>query len=1022
MSGQADDRFFSAITGTVRSHLENLSKRHSLDPLKELFSVLDYDPVSEPISRRNWRREVEGALKEDPLIVARGGDSIPIIYARLQADKLARNDERDVIAQLLKRYPDSMFVFSNNSLDQWHFVNVKSQNGSGQGPQFRRFTIGPDERLRTAADRLARIALTHLPQRSRMEIMKRHDQAFDVTAVTGEFFKLYQKLFEEISKEIRGIADPQQKHTFTQQLFNRLMFIAFVQKKRWLRLNGQSDYDYLKALWEDYGSQSKKRAKTTFYADRLWWLFFLGLNTPKFSDPLIGNVPFLNGGLFEKEKEDQQSGVIVPDECINSILHDLFDRFNFTVAESTPFDLEVAVDPEMLGQIFERLVTRRHETGSYYTPKPIVSFMCKEALRGYLHAKLPYESEEAIAQFVDEHEPQQLHDPESMLDALRQVTICDPACGSGAYLLGMLHELLDLRESLFVARRLDPHSVYQRKLEIIQKNLYGVDKDPFAVNIARLRLWLSLVVEFEGIRPEPLPNLNFKIEQGDSLTAPDPHTPQHSTFRHDLISQFREKKAKYMSMHYTHEKQLLRQEIADLRQAIAEWTYGKGKESVGDGFDWAVEFAEIFIDGGFHIVIANPPYVRADAQFKHLYPDEEARQAAISEWKQWRSVLLKRNIYQTLYEKWDLYIPFLERAYQLLSKNGQMVFIISDAYNAAKYSQKSQKFFLQHMCIERIDFCSDIPLFESGVRNTIIHFTKSVPVIEHEPIRAKHWGRTAEDFVTNVECLPTAPQINIHTDMFRPESMLEGNNSYANCIKLGRICYVSKGMVVHADERTCKGTFKLEDLVSSIQDTIHSKPFVLGRDLSRWVVTNIRYLEWRTQRAPGLFSRPTFPELHNAKEKLLSKRISGDQVVAVYDDKQLYSNQTINIFVPWHSLRGVRNKSIQKTARYSDERSQNESPSGMLREDLEELSQRFDLKYLLGIMNSAFALKFFTSIRKGDTDILPDEWKQLPIAYASKDEQTAIVALVQKCLDAGGVGCEEWEEEIDLYVAALYGL
>src|SRR5207249_3761069 len=117
--------------------------------------------------------------------------------------------------------------------------------------------------------------------------------------------------------------------------------------------------------------------------------------------------------------------------------------------------------------------------------------------------------------------------------------------------------------------------------------------------------------------------------------------------------------------------------------------------------DWRVLFAEVFVDGGFNVVLANPPYVRADAQFKHLRPDEETRQQAIWAWKTYREFLLNSRAYETLYEKWDFYIPFLERAYQLLRSKGQMVFIISDAYNAAKYAIRSQQFFMKRATIAR---------------------------------------------------------------------------------------------------------------------------------------------------------------------------------------------------------------------------------------------------------------------------------------------------------------------------------
>lgn len=277
---------------------------------------------------------------------------------------------------------------------------------------------------------------------------------------------------------------------------------------------------------------------------------------------------------------------------------------------------------------------------------------------------------------MDEHRPTNLRDPERVLDALRRVTICDPACGSGAYLLGMLQELLQLRASLFANVKLDPISDYDRKLEIIQNNVYGVDIDPFAVNIARLRLWLSLAVDFDGPKPEPLPNLDYKIEVGDSLLGPAPTDAPQSSFQQHQIGEYLRLKREFLEAH-GERKKTLRTEIAAARQAIAGWA-NHGASSTG--FDWQVEFAEVFLNDGFDIVLANPPYVRADAQFKHIHEAQD-RQVAIERWKKYRKALVASQIYQTLYEKWDLYVPFLERAYQTLRSSGQMVFIISDAYN-----------------------------------------------------------------------------------------------------------------------------------------------------------------------------------------------------------------------------------------------------------------------------------------------------------------------------------------------------
>ena len=219
--------------------------------------------------------------------------------------------------------------------------------------------------------------------------------------------------------------------------FNRLMFVYFLSRKGWLTFKG--DADYLNALWHDYGSLAGDH---NFYTARLETLFFAGLNNPQSLDvnkdneatlPVIGPVPFLNGGLFERTVLDRQDGITVPDSVIQRMLTGLFDRFNFTVMESTPFDIEVAVDPEMLGKVFEELVTGRHESGAYYTPRPVVSFMCREALKGYLERQDTSLAPEAIARFVDAHETEsiQVAQARRLADALAQVTVVDPACGSG---------------------------------------------------------------------------------------------------------------------------------------------------------------------------------------------------------------------------------------------------------------------------------------------------------------------------------------------------------------------------------------------------------------------------------------------------------------------------------------------------------------------------------------------------------------------------------------------------------------
>jgi type II restriction/modification system DNA methylase subunit YeeA len=167
--------------------------------------------------------------------------------------------------------------------------------------------------------------------------------------------------------------------------------------------------------------------------------------------------------------------------------------------------------------------------------------MCRETLKGYLKSKCAAEKE-AIDLFVDSHNPKNLTnlDREAIKIALKTITVRDPACGSGAYLLGMMHELLELQACLFPSDRPESESVHDRKLSIIKNNLYGVDRDEFAVNIARLRLWLSLSID--GDKPQALPNLNYKVEAGDSLTAPVIANQQSS--RDVFVKEFQKLKSK----------------------------------------------------------------------------------------------------------------------------------------------------------------------------------------------------------------------------------------------------------------------------------------------------------------------------------------------------------------------------------------------------------------------------------------------------------------------------------------------
>ncbi|MBV9470508.1 MAG: hypothetical protein JO316_25830 [Abitibacteriaceae bacterium] len=453
---------------------------------------------------------------------------------------------RDVLRRLVSKSAgrqafaadDLLFVCATKDFQHFAFVHFQKR-GAGQ-PLFETFgwTRG-DAHLRTLCEfNLERLRWHDAFEADANKWRDAWRSAFDVSAVTSRFFTQYEERFRAVETKVKGFEPPhgatqavkdeweEKRNAWTQKLFNRLLFVAFLQKKGWMTppATAPNGRNYLESLWHDYVARKEELEAESFFTSRLKPLF-VALNTFNAKlDFLVGDVPYLNGGLFDTEEDGRTDppDVQVEDKVIQDIIFELFARYNFTVEESTPLDVQVAVDPEMLGKVFEKLILKRDRKagGSFYTPRVIVTFMCREALKRYLGDKYAPLIECGDVSGISVEEAGDL------LDKLAAVRVVDPACGSGAYLLGMLHELFVLNKKLdTTARRANARDDYKRKLDIIQNNLFGVDLDDFAVHIARLRLWLSLVVEFDtasGEKPDPLPNLDFKIETGDSLTAPNP--------------------------------------------------------------------------------------------------------------------------------------------------------------------------------------------------------------------------------------------------------------------------------------------------------------------------------------------------------------------------------------------------------------------------------------------------------------------------------------------------------------------
>lgn len=905
---------------------------------------------------------------------------------------------------------DVFLVAANQDRSEWSFIWPTSQ---GDKEVLRRMTIQRGAPFRTVAENLGKIwndLSAHHDARRAL------DRAYDVEAVTKDFFEQYRRVFEKVQSLVSGVSGDDLR-LFCQTLFNRLMFISFLQRKGWLTFDG--DPDYLEALWRDWEAKGSPD-EPSFYDSRLKLLFFAGLNNQRNQDfdqarrileALIGQVPFLNGGLFEETELDRTAGVSVPNAAIDAILRDLFARFNFTIAESTPLDVQVAVDPEMLGKVFEELVTGRHESGSYYTPRPIVAFMCREALKHYLTTRVPGLSDAAVRGFVDEKDVRDLSIAQgrAVLDALGHVAVVDPACGSGAYLLGMLQELVELQDLVYSSKLVrDAKTLYDQKLQIIERNLYGADVDRFAVNIAMLRLWLSLIIDYAGPGdPPPLPNLDFKIVCGDSLSAPDPNPELESDmFRrlaHKVAGDVAELKAEHIR-ETGEPKRVLEQQI---RQKEAELSTVLVSAAPAGSVDWRVEFAEIFdARGGFDVVVANPPYLRME-----LFKDKKP--------------ILRKNFPRAHSERADLYCYFYARALELLRDGGMLVFISSNKWMRAGYGANLRKLISSEATVaEVIDF-GELPVFDSAATFPMIFIARKGSANGAVSFtQVKSLGDPYPDVLALVQrngvTLPTGALNGDQWLLVGADARSRYARMEAASIPLGE--YV-RNQIYWGIKTGCNPAFYIdgetrEKLIRANPASERIiKPLVVGDDVRKWSILPRR--RWLLYMYHGIDAE----EIPAVIEHL---RPYKDRLEARATKQQWYELQQPQMaYVQAFNSPKIIYPEIASSPRFAFDR------SAMFPNNKAFVIPTTDL-YLLGVLNSAPAWAYLKSKcsvlgdadRRGRLELRAIYMSKLPIPRASDGDRAAIADLAQRCLDSSKPSKEltDCEREIDERVAALYGV
>ncbi len=988
--------------------------------------------------------------------------------------------------------------------------------------------------------------------------------------------KFYQKLFTWYEWAVAEGKFPADKNLTIKpeghviRLITRLLFIWFIKEKGLI-----ADELFSKTQIQDLLTEDDFDNGDSYYRAVLQNLFFATLNTEidkrefsKGGNPnhrnfsryrykkqmdapekllsLFAQTPFINGGLFDCLDSFKATGeggyridcfsdrqyhkLSIPNPLFfdeNRGLIPLLEHYKFTVEENTPIDQEVALDPELLGRVFENLLaainpetgeTARKMTGSYYTPRAIVDYMVEETLVATLSQKCQPTDTNDVAWderlrylfdyaklFDDASEWFDDRETDAIVKTISELKILDPAVGSGAFPMGMLHKLT------LALRRLDPDnnrwealqkelalkrteiaydtqddqtrreelieiddtfkryrdSDFGRKLYLIQNSIFGVDIQPIACQIAKLRFFISLAIEqdpdssAENFGIKPLPNLETRFVAANTLIGIN-LSETKGLFENDTVQQLlkeidairerfflannrgtkrdlekREEKcreqlenelerqrtewienrqteieSKIASLRNPEQREQLKEKeqkkfethkrIFDIdfenARKVAQWKpYDQNAKT-----DWFDPEWMYGVKDGFDITIGNPPYVRADRGGQNM------------ELRQW---IRNSKQYETLYEKWDLFIPFIERSYKMLNPGGFTTLIVSDAYCHAKYAIKSQEWFLRNSKILRLDFLSKIKIFDASVKNVIYLFQR-VDGSENKPERRVH-----EDEFGSAYHLPTDKQQNLTQRVFFPEDSDSEVNGFSNTtITLSNICYISYGLRP-SSKKTVKEKFVTKDVTSEARDDLHCKPFVEGKHLDIWLPLTHLWLEWGSERAPSQFYTQTFPEMYEIEEKILAQRSPGPDPKVCYDNQYLIFTPSSVGIILWHDLSCIKNKSIQKQSRYYDEKYHPNLPK---REELEEISTRFDLKFLLGVMNSSFSYDFLRANRRSNIHIYPDDWKQLPIPDVSPEQQAPIIALVNKILNAKRKGIERkvsrLEKKLDKEVSALYGV
>jgi len=968
------------------------------------------------------------------------------------ADHLKKRDEKDA----------ALVAFVSPTERQWRFSYVKMEytaveNEGGQiavethlTPARRSsYIVGENESCHTAQSRF----LDLLQDTENHPTLAQIEDAFSVEAVTKEFFEQYKMLFLDLKEEIDDrvkkdkaigaefTAKNVSTADFAKKLMGQIVFLYFLQKKGWMGVPkgddwGDGSHSFLRQLFG-----GKFFPYKNFFKEVLEPLFYDTLATDRgheaWCEIFNCRIPFLNGGLFEPIAgyNWRKTDIVIPNSLFSNTrstsagdtgtgILDVFDRYNFTVNEAEPLEKEVAIDPEMLGKVFENLleVKERKSKGSFYTPREIVHYMCQESLINYLDTSVngatgavsfdkrlqaatndassrqtpraAAENRELIPladielwihksdQFANfaaaiasgtkgDHypkPPKAIETNARLLDSkLADIAVCDPAIGSGAFPVGMMQEIVRARSALTpYFNDVGDRTAYHFKRHAIQNCLYGVDIDPGAVEIAKLRLWLSLVVDEDDVKQiKPLPNLDYKVVTGNSLMG--------FPFKSRRLQEVEALKAKYFDEVDHETKAQLKNRI----DAELDACFAAAKKSLGYHvtFDFESFFSEIFNrKAGFDVVIGNPPYINIEN-----IPESD------------------RAVFLTIYgengklgKRYDIYQLFLLRGMAINAGKGTLAYILPNTFlMGSSYLILRRRLCTRTSIREIVDLPKDV--FETAMVDNVLLFLHRENRPQHQirvaklftdsdlgKLSTKSWD---DSFAIAQENLNEDNEFKLNVHMNPVLQRLYGKIE-SGSVKLGDISESSQGIIIYKTEADAERNDH-----TSLQARKGWKRLLRGTNIgyycTKWRGEYIHYGDWLwCPRDEKYFNQPKIL-LQAMRNKSLKRRLVG-----TFDEENYYNA---------HNLANIVAK----------------AGSG------------YDLKYILAIFNSSLINHWYRN-HFPNVNINPNDFREIPVHIATEGEQKNLVRLVDRILSAKQREAEAdtgmLEQQVDELVYSLYGL